>query len=618
MTSQQNTTPRIPLSACEPKEIDKRGDWKARLYRRFEPRTCRADYSQALSFEAHDPMWMLARQWQFGRFRGNDCGTAVKAKVSLRRYPVEAIDPGKKTLPLGGTLSPLDPWEPAVESVAAKETLAVRVESAAHLRRMIRRRFLPDQADSLLEKLMKAYRLETDSLRDKEDGGVADIVEALNSARTRFATVYGGRTFDGVKAFRDKNFVKAVKGVVPDGDTRKLHEDYVRWYEGKYHPSAGDDSYWSGDKLGYEFSMVSGSRKYVAENYATGHVGWYSFDVKENQNVTDRHYPKTFSYIPTPATFPGAPARRLWEYENRPVHFGNLTNKDVSQLASAVMMEYISLYSNDWMIVPVHTKPGMVIEVAEVEVTDCFGIKQRIRRTPEEHDNKPKEVSFPDRWSLYSISRADAYASGDFRTSKGLLVPASLLRVEESEPIESVQFMRDEMANMLWGVEELIDDETGGTMDGKSMSDKVLSFIDRGDGPAVEPEKDAEYTYLVQNRVPINWIPFLPEHLGGEAVGRDIRFRRGRMPVYYGTGYRYVRPSTSILATKWKDGRVIPFYVNEEEILRYGTKVILTAQRSRWTNGKSYLWYGYTKRISNYEANSGLLFDDLKALVPKK
>ena len=597
--------------------MDKRGDWTARLYRRFEPRTCRADYSQALSFEAHDPMWMLARQWQFGRFRGNDCGTAVKAKVSLVRYPVKKVSPGEKVLQADGSLSPVDPWEPMVESVAAKETLSVQVDSAVHLMRMIRRRFPSDVANALLDRMMDVYKLTTTTARDGGDDGIADLVEAMNSKRTRFASVYEGRVFNGTRVYKDDYFAKRFGEIVPFDELRPLWKDYAQWYYLRYHPQ--DDmksSYWDGEKLGYGFTMICGDRSYVAENYATGRVGWYTFDHREGHGEKLSRS-KTFSYIPTPASFPGAPARRLWEYEGRRVSFGNLTNKDVSQLASAVMMEYISLYSNDWMIVPVHTKPGMVIDVKQVEVTDCFGTKQVIRKTPEEHDNKPLKVPFTDRWSLFGNAHTNAYATPDFTTARGLLVPASLLRVEESEPIESVQFMRDEMTNMLWGVEEVIDDEVGGTMDGKSLSDKVLSYIDRGDGPAVEADAKAEYTYLVQNRVPVHWIPFIPERVSGVA-GREIRFRRGRMPLYDGNRYRYVRPLTSVLGVRRTSGKVVPRYVNEEEVLRYGTKVILTAQRTRWTGGKSYLWYGYAKRISGYEANSGLMFDELRAIEPKK
>ena len=190
--------------------------------------------------------------------------------------------------------------------------------------------------------------------------------------------------------------------------------------------------------------------------------------------------------------------------------------------------------------------------------------------------------------------------------------------MSESEPIEEVQFLRDEMANMVWGVEKCIDDECGGSLDGKTMSDKVLTVVDSQNGPEVKGEEKAEFKYLIQNRVPVNWIPFIPLPESG-AMGREIRFRRGRMPIYINDGskkpFKWVRPSTSVLAVKRdKESNVIPFYLNEEEIQGYGTKVTLTNQQTRWLNGVRYTWRGYAKKISGYQANSGLMFDELRQI----
>ena len=45
------------------------------------------------------------------------------------------------------------------------------------------------------------------------------------------------------------------------------------------------------------------------------------------------------------------------------------------------------------------------------------------------------------------------------------LVPA-VGKVLESEPLERVNFMRDEMANMVWGVESIVPSQTGKGMSG--------------------------------------------------------------------------------------------------------------------------------------------------------
>ena len=69
-----SSTPYIPSGASSISSIKERGEWPAQLIKRYEPRARKKDYAQALSFEAHDPMWMLTRQWPFGRFKGDDCG----------------------------------------------------------------------------------------------------------------------------------------------------------------------------------------------------------------------------------------------------------------------------------------------------------------------------------------------------------------------------------------------------------------------------------------------------------------------------------------------------------------------------------------------------------------
>ena len=126
----------------------------------------------------------------------------------------------------------------------------------------------------------------------------------------------------------------------------------------------------------------------------------------------------------------------------------------------------------------------------------------------------------------------------------------------------------------------------------------------------------AEYSLLIQNRVPLNWIPFLPQQLQD---GRNICFRRGRMPLFYNKEFLPVRPSTKLLAAERdRNGHVKPFYIDENQISGYGTKLVKTAQRCRWFLGKTFNWVGNRTIISEYQANSGLLFDELIPTAKRK
>ena len=611
-----SSTPYIPSGASSISSIKERGEWPAQLIKRYEPRARKKDYAQALSFEAHDPMWMLTRQWQFGRFKGDDCGSAISVQAVVTSRTNDILYRGQD--PKEGFLVLENPElvEPLVEGFKYKMTLYDKVEAATHLIKMLRSE---NKFPQIFEALKKKYPLESDS--SAEDDPIREIADNVNDRKKRFLAVYANRSFDGEKAYRSGLYDVLQKYNVP---ASRIVEEYRSWFEDKYHLRQSEKSFWNPEKLAYVFSLGVGGDIYSAENYSTGHIGWYTFDKApvRGHNIYSKQYTEFFGYLPAKATFPAAPARRLWEYENHRVQFGNLSNDDVSQLASAVMMEYVAMYSNDWMMIPVHTKAGRQIIVDHIVVNDTFGDVQMIGRTPGRHDNKAPEVPFTDRWALFSNVRSDAYAAndkkGDFRTVDGLFLPASLLRVSESEPIEEVQFLRDEMANMVWGVEKRIDDECGGSLDGKTMSDKVLTVVDAQNGPEVKGEENAEFKYLIQNRVPVNWIPFIPLPESG-AMGREIRFRRGRMPIYINDGskkpFKWVRPSTSVLAVKRdNEGKVIPFYLNEEEIQEYGTKVTLTNQQTRWLNGATYTWRGFAKKISGYQANSGLMFDELRQI----
>ena len=55
-----------------------------RSFNRIEPRPRTKEFDKVLKAEIYDPLWMLARQWQFGEFKGEDTGSAIFAKVELK------------------------------------------------------------------------------------------------------------------------------------------------------------------------------------------------------------------------------------------------------------------------------------------------------------------------------------------------------------------------------------------------------------------------------------------------------------------------------------------------------------------------------------------------------
>ena len=610
---------------------------KTRVLKRIDPRTRNSDYLKALSFEVFDPLWMLSRQWQYGRFKAVDCGTPVMVKIKTEKSPIDRLQcKNNEEKAVDDTYFTETPLEYEVEKQNIEITPYVRVESAMQLKKMLLADNVAKADFAFLygEKYKLHDELAEIEKNDKKKNDINSLKIENNSALKDFYRFYRNRSFDGYKVYQEytenPNFLKSVK----KEKLKSVFSAYATWFKNKFLPcgTRDENSYWSNEKLGYEVKVKQGKNTFVADDYDTGKLSWYSFDYSDKEiNKEDFSKPevKMLSYIPTPAKIPGAPSSRLWEFEDRKVNMGNC-DTDYSFIGTAAIMQYVSMFSNDWMIMPLESETGTVLDVKGIVVKDSFGDRFYINQNSEmldEYDygkiQRTDKVDYPqviytDRWNLFGTSYDAAYKNRNFGTFRGLLFPPTVLRCEESKPIEEVQFLRDEMANMVWGVETTLNNRCGGTMDGRTLSDKVLNSVDEFNAQLAGPQDetldakvaDAEYSLLIQNRVPINWIPFVPEQLKGDC--RNIALRRGRMPIYYNEKYRTVAPSTDLLGYKKDEiGHVKAFYVNEEEVATCGIKITKTAQRTRWFNGKSFNWVGNREVISEYQANSGLLFDEL-------
>jgi hypothetical protein len=109
----------------------------------------------------------------------------------------------------------------------------------------------------------------------------------------------------------------------------------------------------------------------------------------------------------------------------------------------------IDLGGNDWFVIPVELDVGSLYRTRSLVITDTFGIRTLIKSS--------SELGAPySTWRMFQHS----YLRGS-----GFTVPASnlfflspsLLKSLEGQPIEEVLFLRDEMSNLAWAVERLIE-----------------------------------------------------------------------------------------------------------------------------------------------------------------
>ena len=162
------------------------------------------------------------------------------------------------------------------------------------------------------------------------------------------------------------------------------------------------------------------------------------------------------------------------------------------------------------------------------------------------------------------------------------LAPA-LTSTVEAPPLEQVQFIRDEMANMVWAIEQRLASRLG---DG-ALQDS---------GPASGSTAPASRTrYVLGTSVADNWRPFIPVHLPGSQ--RSIRLRRARLPG------PLREPKAEVLRIEG------PYFIEEEEVPRAGRLVQRVFQRSRWHDGATFLWLGRRSQTGRGEGSSGLTFD---------
>jgi len=218
------------------------------------------------------------------------------------------------------------------------------------------------------------------------------------------------------------------------------------------------------------------------------------------------------------------------------------------------------------------------------------------------------------RSNMFTLN-VDGAASADL----SLLLLPTVPKIQESQPIEEVSLIRDEMANMVWGIETKILLPNGSTKPGREASLELKNHYQRivQKENLVRPDKiedieyKAEIKYQIMNTVPENWIPFIPVHV--KDSNREIQLQRAAMPrIIEGDSEelkRKIRPRTKLLRVGLDQEPKDTYKLYEEEVPRSGVSIYQSYQRTRWYGGRIYIWLGVHKQIGRGEGSSGLAYD---------
>ena len=553
---------------------------------RIEPHTRDPDLEEALQARLGDPLWLMARQWQVGEFRGEDAASPIHVRVTTQHHPLTGFRghaaPGspEESFPEGR------PLESRVEAEAIGGHGRVGVATDAGLQLL--RRLDEHGLGHLREPLRAAFRLSL------PPGSLA----GLPSRDQRRLRLMARRSLDGLRALdagRD-----AVLAVADPGDRPRLEPAVDAWRAeqlDRFDLPGDSGETWVEDRLEHRFSITAetpGAEVALsAEEYPGGRLDWHAFDFAES---TPRPTPvgppaePPLHLLPVPLTYAGMPASSHWELEEGSVYFGGVEAgpADTGRLAVA---EFATVYSNDYFLLPLRFPAGCIARVTDMVVRNNYGESFDVRSTAEWDEELPGGER---PWAFFELSGDPSPTNG--RAPWLLLVPA-LPTPQNGPPLESVSFVRDEEANLVWAVEERVETATGG-----SVRRRLMSGLEPQPQPEPAAPEDGTWRYRLQSPVPPYWIPLVPERTDPDSP--QVKLRRGRMlaweeledPRVAGAKGRVLAPDR-------------PLRLHEEEIPATGAQVTRRWQMARGADGRPHLWMSRRKRPGRGERGSGLSYD---------
>jgi hypothetical protein len=528
---------------------------------RLEPQSVTGDPTPGLEARVHDPLWLLARQWQFGEFRGEDAGTPLGVKLDVSSQRATAWQPGDPSAnsparPFSGNEA-LDPTVEREPHAGDGPGLRYRAEAGSLLVAVLAEAGFDGRAAllAMCRFPVDVPRLFQTLARAMPDGESAAV--ALEAGSPSWLAGAPAAALDAV-------------------------QEWLAWYRRNVSPPAAlaSDS-WIGERIEYRFSVRVGAgatqRVLTAPLHEGGAIDWYSFDYAPErelavggEDVALEPAARTVTAMASPVRYTGMPADRLWQFEDGSVNFGKLEVQRYD-LARLCFVEFAMIHGNDWFVVPLDAEVGSITTVTRLEYTTTFGDRFVVPPT----DDRGRSGRF----RLFGLSTI-----GSDETLEGFFVPPATRGTLEGRSLEEVLLLRDETANMAWAVEAIVQDAAG---DPRSRRDEP-----RADNPPSPPAPPAELRYLLATDVPRHWIPLVPIATSGRG---GFILRKGTMTDEDESLGQLLDPT--------------PLNLHEEEVPREGVRVRRVPALIRAADGHCVRWIARRVSVGRGEGSSGLAFD---------
>ncbi len=602
----------------------------------IEPRARTRDFTKALQAEVRDAMWMISRQWQWGEFDGEDGGSIVYSKVGLKTTKLNRYTQLEKS-PKYEAYNDQEPLEYTVERgiVDIEKNWLLRIETGNYWLKLLKTRFENTVLEELKQGFISQYAVqlhEPEPIIDEltKQAYIKHLQLKANEETWLMLVSSQNRTIDGwefIKAIQDgTNFSHIFITTLSQVEKDKLQVILVEFkskYDHLFFNESKISSSWSTRQLEHTFECRSkntdtskGDFKVIGKEYSGKNLDWIDMDIAvggkdflDKPGATiENPVPESDVniLIPSKIFFPGMPEARWWQMEDSQIDFGNMiVNKtDVSKL---LLLDFMVNYAGNWYMLPHAAEVGTLTEIQGIEVRDNFGIRTLIQ--PANIVDPP--VSTQRKWSVFQLHNE----------SDPNKVPPSLLFLApstpdklEGKPIEKVNFIRDEMANMVWGIEQTINSGMNKGTDGNEAGIRLQQLLKKynenlEEDDVTENENNENILkYKLATSVPENWIPFIP--VNTDTSNRSIKLRRAQTLRAIENFAGQIKPRTDLLSP------LSPYFINEEEVPKAGRIVEAKWQRARWFDGKTFVWYGHEKKVGRGGGTSGLKFDQLE--YPKK
>jgi hypothetical protein len=595
------------------------------LWNRLEGRPRTVNFDRALKAEVADALWMISKQWQMGEFIGDDAGSPVLAKAlfestRLTKYKAgdEPAQPIEMEVPLEVTVEnrPL-----AFKRAGKQIALDIRLLMGRQWLRLV---------DPIASNLKDAYIDKYGISKPNPDAEADAHICAHSRVWQQFSAV-AERRMDGYQLYEH---LKAAPGNtahdgIAEADTQTKRDAidtaaarWLAWYERVLRqPIDRTNPSWKPPYLEHQFACSApwhGAEKVLTADEYHGHLDWFSLDIDQSRTALEGEAPPeaeqpiTRTFVPSMVTFGGMPHPRWWTFEDWKTNL-SFVKPDTTDLNKLLLLDFLLIFANDWFVLPVTMPVGGLSTVRGLMVSNVFG-----ERTWVEAAGRGSDETWQ-RWNMYTLAiRGNEDVPADLAT---VLLPVAP-KVQESKPLEEIFMLRDEIANMVWGVETRVPLATGrsqpGTESGYEFRSKLQQLISAEHPPGPPVERKAPIRYQIVNTVPEHWIPFVPVHIEGQM--RQIQLQRASLPRILENNPdvpKKVEPKTSLL----REGLdLVPpqtYFVHEEEIGRAGVAVRLSYQRTRWYDGRVLTWLGIKKQTGRGGGSSGLAFDQVVPVKPR-